>query len=1582
MSTENANYEPIAVIGLACRVPGAADARRFWSNLVAGVDSVRRVPKDQAVLEGATPRELDDENYVPVAGLVDDVYCFDAAFFGISPANARLMDPQLRVGLECAWATFDDAGYAPGRHLSRVGVYVSASFSTYMLQNLGRAQVIETHGGMSTLIASDKDHVATTIAYRLDLVGPALAVGSACSSSLVAIHLACQALRTGDAEMALAGGVSLFFPTARGYIHRPGDIYSRTGRCRAFDRDADGVTPGNGAAMVLLKPLAKALVDRDHIYAVVRGSAVVNDGSLKVGYTAPSEEGQVRTIVAALENAGVRPDDISLVEGHGTATPLGDAVELAALNRVFVGSAVTARAIGSVKSNIGHLDAAAGAISVLKVAKALEARVIPPSLHFEAPNLELCVQGAWYVPTAPQPWPKHATPRRAGASSFGIGGTNAHVVLEEAPPLSGSPNDDEAVLLVLGARSDAALRVLAARLADELELNPELRLVDVAFSIGRRTRFATRRAIVVADRAQAMAWLRALASGHEGQAPVGASPELDAARERWLAGEDVDWLALYGARMPRSVPLPGYPFAREPFRLGVSEPAPSVMLPRLLELELRAGEHELPLRVIDSHEGLPEALDGLCSAAAYWFLSQNAGLDGSNGLLEPRAIAERLGALPQFLPLIELLCELVVQDQLVESPPRGPVELAADLSERFPAARPLVALLLHCVKNYRDVLCRPGAGLVALYDDSETSPLRQMLERAHEQSDTSRSIAGMARALRALARARAGGLRVLEVGAGTGGATRAIVSALQGTASQVTVTDVSRAFVRHLQETIVPDRTVNVSFEELDLLSPTGPAVGRWDVVVVHDALHATGDPARAAANLLTLLAADGAALVSETVRPRRWLSMIWGVSEHWWKSPANSLGPLRPRSEWVKIFRAAGGQVESALSGSPSNPEQSDTGVFVVARQREATHAPIDSGEPGLYGRRWVEAALPPSITSRDATWIVLADQGGLAARLLKRLGGAAYEVRAGAGFSRKGARSFTVRPDHHEDWAKVFEACGKPNDGEALWRIVHLWSLDVVSTPSQPIGVKRANGFDSMLAIARALASSGVRHPVEIGVVTAGAFDVLGTEELEPSNSMLAAPVQILPREQPSVRAWMLDVELSSAEASFERGIRATLDLFGRATLPASLLALRGTRLWRESFQQLSVPKSRSRADVLRRGGRYLILGGLGAIGLELAQELSRGGDAHIVLCGRSAPEADMREAAELEQLQRDETLSPRVVTALRRLLAEGATISFRPLDLGVAGAVRSVFEEIEANFGPINGVVHCAGLPDFGGVMGRRERSVTDAALAAKVVGGLELDAAIANRDLDFIVYSASMGSLFPNLKFGEVAYVAANDFLAALAARQERQRPGRVTAINWTDWNEAGMWVDSQVRLRAEYVARPENGGAAELMPDILHAITPAEGRNAFVSALNEAEPLVVVCGQSLDSLLARHREFSPADHAAFLERLGLTRSARVQTNSDAPQPLLLDLVEQRLAAIWCELLGLASVSREDDFFELGGDSLLALRVLNRLKTDFGITETLNELLELTTVAKLGERVRTLQSRAGSAASHQEFEDLEL
>lgn len=723
----SADYESaVALIGMSGRFPGASSVAQLWANLTRGELGLRAIEDEEAIAAGLDPAVTADPGYVRVGGPVAGIELFDAAVFGFTDREAEIMEPQHRLLLECAWEALESAGYRPTEPDGVVGVYAGCSFPDYMLRNVGLAK--DPEAARSFASGNERDSLTSLVSYKLGLRGPGVTVQSFCSTSLVAVHLACQSLLTYETDIALAGGASLPLPQPAGYVHRPDGIYSPDGRIRPFDAEANGTITGSGVGVVALKRMADALADGDVIHAVIRGSAVNNDGRDRAGYSAPGVDGEAEVIEAALAVAGVKPESVGYVECHAIGTPLGDSIELAALGRVFRDAAAGPCVLGSVKPAVGHLDAASGVTALIRAALCLRHAVLPAVPGFRTPNPALAAaEGRFTVLTQDRPWPAGAEPRRAGVSSFGVGGTNAHLVLEEAPGRGPRPARTEGPqLLVFSAADEQALGEVTERLRGHLVRVSEGReepqsLADIAFTLQvSRGRFALRRAVVCRDFDDAIdalgdpaRWVDGLTQRRDPRvrlvapeepfgspaaeqllqslratldslgvrtttdgdqdaieltadpSPGGAAEWLVTALGRlWLAGAQIDWKELHQGS-GRRVELPTYPFQRK--RYWIEADKASQVVPAGRDTDLRVRPYVPIWRPLPR----PVAdLDTRLRAAGPWLL---LGSDAVMSPLERRLLIAGAEIVPPEENLRDLIVSpgmCVVHESGIDSAPK------------------------------------------------------------------------------------------------------------------------------------------------------------------------------------------------------------------------------------------------------------------------------------------------------------------------------------------------------------------------------------------------------------------------------------------------------------------------------------------------------------------------------------------------------------------------------------------------------------------------------------------------------------------------------------------------------------------------------------------------------------------------------------------------------------------------------------------------------------------------------------------------------------------------------------------------
>jgi acyl transferase domain-containing protein/acyl carrier protein len=1515
--------QPIAVIGMAGRFPGAASVEAFWSNLRQGVHSIRVFTDDQLRAAGVGPEWLRDPAYVKAGGVLEGADLFDAAFFGLSPREAEVMDPQHRLLLETAWEALENAGYDPGTTGEVVGVYVGASSSDYLRSHVeAHPEVVAAVGGFQAFIANARDFLATRAAHKLNLRGPAYTVQTACSTGLVTIHVACQALAAGECDMAVAGGVCVNPCQDQGYPHVPGGIGSPDGVCRAFDQHAGGTVDGNGIALVVLKRLADALADGDTIRAVVLGTAINNDGSRKAGFTAPSVDGQAAAIEEALAMAGVAPETIGYVEAHGTGTELGDPVEVAALTQAF---GATARkqfcALGALKTNVGHLDSAAGAAGFIKAALVVERGEIPPTLHFTAPNPRIdFASSPFFVNAELRPWPANGTPRRAGVSSFGLGGTNAHAVLEQPPVPAASEPARDWHLLVLSARTPEALEAATDRLAAHLRAHPEQPLADTAHTLqlGRRA-FAHRRVLAARDAGEA-------AQALESRAPESVAGEV-APDEGRPAAFLFHGVGSQYAGMGRGV------YASEPVYREVVDRCAELLRPRLgvdLREVLYAGEeaadearwtHDTRL----SHLAVFVTGYALARLWMHWGVRPRAMIGHSLGEYVAATVAGVWG-------LEDALMLVAERARLMDAMPRGAM-LALGLGED--EVRPLLGGGLGIA-----TLNGPAATVVS----GPVAAVERLQGEMAARGVFCRRLPIRLAAHSSLMEPVAAPLAELLRGVRLAAPSIPFVSNVTGEWIRPTEATDPAYWARHLCSAVrFADGMATLAGDGRAVLLEVGPGHALRSLVsrlplgdgappIVVTSLRHAYEERPDVAHLL-----DAAGRLWAAGVPVDWTALH--AHERLRRVPLPTY-PFERRRFWL-----------DRLPAGSAPPAQTP---------------PSSSADPAgwLYVPAWTRAPLPsPGGAHAPSAWLVLADGAGIGARLasrLEELGHTVAVVEAGEAFGRAGDRGYTVRPGSEGDLRALRDALGAA--GVRPLRVVHLWGLgpdgedgavgegdtgDEVGEGDEggeggAFARAQARGFATVAALAATFAPGEGGPPLRMVVVTEHARDVAGGEPVRPERATVLGACLALAHE-PRVACRTVDVRpRPDGTESLVRQLLAEVTADDDDDV-----ALRGPLRWARGFQPVRVPE----AAGPRSGGAWLFCGAPLPGALALAERLAAEPDAHVAwVVDPAFPPRDTWDAYLAAAAEDDD--ARRVVSLVRAVEAAGGEVLLPRAAAGDAAGLRAALAEAREAFGRLDGVVHGVGVGrDGNGDDGNDGDGAEGAGLADAPPPEAVAELARAAREL------AALRDATAGVPPGMV--VVWSD-LASAVAGAGRAGPAAAGAL-------AEAWVGSHAARGGEgwtSVAwdRWASGDGADADADgEPRPIRPAEGARVFgrLAAL-AGEPRVVVCTEPPAARRDRLRAAAPTP----------AEPGRAAANGAAPHPrpgpesgyeAPTRAAEEILAAIWRELLGVEQVGIRDDFFRLGGHSLLGLQVAARVREAFGVELSLRDLFLAPTIAALAERI---------------------
>ncbi|MEZ5979128.1 MAG: SDR family NAD(P)-dependent oxidoreductase [Planctomycetota bacterium] len=1356
----------IAIVGIATHLPGAPDVRTYWRNLEQGVESIRRLTREELLAAGVPEHVQDRDDYVPVAAPLEDVDRFDPEFFGLSPKEAAIMDPQHRHFLEACWEALEDAGHVPERFEGPIGVFAGCGMGAYFANNLLRNARMLDEVGLFLLrhTGNDKDFLSTRVSYVFDLEGPSVNVQTACSTSLVAVHQASQSLLSGECDLALAGGVTIELPHGQGYLFKEGEILSPDGHVHAFDHRATGTVFGSGTAVVVLRRLEDALRDGDHVYAVVKGSAVNNDGARKAGYLAPSVDGQAAAIAEALAVADVTGDEIDYVECHGTGTAIGDPIEVAALTQAFreTTDAVGTCRIGSVKTNIGHCDTAAGSAALAKVALALHHRRLPASLGYEAANPTIDFAATPFVVNAETvEWERRGHPRRAGVTSLGVGGTNAHVVVEEAPEREpGSDPAREWQPILVSAKNASALDAACARLADAFEGDEPFELADAAFTlaVGRKG-FEHRRAVVARSRTEAAALLRSkdaarVVTHRAGDRtadvcflfPGGGAQHVDMARGLYERGgtfttwmdRGFAWLSQRGLDLrPLMYPAPGAD--RDAARKQLERP--SVQLPALFLVEFSLAQVWLERGVE------PAAL-----------LGHSMGENTAAAIAGVFRFEDALG-------LVRL------RGELFERVPKGGMLSVAATEERV---REFLGTEL-------DLACVNAAELCVVSGPQDALE-RCARDLADADIDATRipiDIAAHSRLLDPILADFRAYLRSIQLSAPK----YPIVSNTTGDVLADEDAVDPEYWVRHLRSTVCfADCVARLAASQHRVLLEVGPgrtlsSLARAGLSeakhqhAFHSLRHADEDVrddaalATAEARLWTCGAVADAARFFEGERRLRVSLPTYAFQK---------------RRFWID----ADPVVETAVVGRITDPERF---YSKLAFER----APLGDVDRDLAGEQV----------------LVFADASGVADRLVAALserGAVVTTVATADGYARLGDGRFALAPEHGREGYDLLLR-DLVREGRRPDTIVHLWNLtaDRSHRPGSSFfheNVER--GFYSLFFLGQALVGEALQGELRLLHAANGMAAVADEGVAFPAKALALGPVRTLPREVPGLACTALDVEIAERptgffanDASFRASVaRAANQILEEllAAEPRGTFARRGDERYEQRIVRVS-PRSGERFTP-REGGAYLVTGGLGGVGLELARHLAANHRAKLALLGRRALPPRAEWGTWIANVGADDATSRRIAT-ITELEALGAEVLPLAADVTDPQALKDALTEVRQRFGTLDGVFHAAGVVDDG-LLATRDQAAVEAVLAPKVHGTVVLDAALREVLGDApprsVVYFSSTSAAIGAA--GQTDYAAANAFLDAWAQRATNRGEPRAkfeTALAWGIWRDVGM-----------------------------------------------------------------------------------------------------------------------------------------------------------------------------------------------
>ncbi|BAY65327.1 beta-ketoacyl synthase [Calothrix brevissima NIES-22] len=1518
----NDALEGIAIVGMSGRFPGAKNLAEFWQNLSNGIESISTFSDEEMVAEGMNPEAIGDRDYVKASAILEDIDLFDAAFFNFSHREAEVTDPQHRLFLECAWEALENAGYDSHRYPGRIGVYGGASLNNYYAVDLNRDRIGSAQC-YQTLIGNDKDFLTTRVSYKLNLTGPSITVQTACSTSLVAVTLACQSLLNYQCDMALAGGVSIRIPQKTGYLYEQGGTLSPDAHCRAFDAQAQGTTIGNGVGIVLLKRLSEALADGDRIYAVIKGCAINNDGSLKVGYTAPSVNGQAQVIAEAMMLAAVEPETINYIEAHGTGTTLGDPIEIAALSQVFRSSTQKKGfcAIGSVKTNIGHLDAAAGVAGLIKTVLSLKHKQIPPSLNFNQPNPQIdFANSPFEVNTKLREWKSGNTPRRAGVSSLGIGGTNAHVILEEAPffkqgagfrrerqPNGSREQGRKHKLLVLSAKTASALETATGNLANYLQLHPDENLADIAYTLQiGRAEFNHRRVLLCQNIEDAA---KALQLRDPERIATGLVENSDSSIVFMFPGQGAQYVDM-GKELYQTEPI----FQQQvDLCCQLLQPHLGLDLRTIIypqESEAKAAAEKLQQTAI-TQPALFVVEYALAKLWMSWGISPSAMIGHSIGeyvaaclagvfsLKDALAVVAMRGRLMQQLPPGAML-----------SISRSQAEINSLLNENISLAANNAPSLC-VVSGTHEAIDAIHQKLTALGVESR----RLHTSHAFHSAMMEPMIEPFIQEVKKVK------LNPPEI---------PFISNVTGTWITAQQATDPQYWAKHLLQTVQFASGISTLQQQANpILLEVGPGRSLCTLAKKHSdflGLCSLRHPQEKQSDVAFLLNTLG----------KLWL---YGVKINWSGFYANEQRyrlplptyPFERQRYWLEDYKH---------KYAPSS----------ISKKSDITD--------WFYLPLWQQSPPPISqfeLKLQKSSILVFTNELSLSSQLIKQLeihNQDVILVRAGTKFAKLNANQYSINPQHINDYEILFQQLKAENTLPT--KIVHLWNINTTNSPDSEFTLLKESqyqGFYSLLFIVQAIHKLNISQQLQITIISNNIQAVTGEENISPEKATLCGAIKVIPQEYSHIQCRHIDIVIPLPGSLQED--KLTNLLLAEIISPGtdSIIAYRGNHRWVQTFAPIRLQQSPKEAPKLKEKGVYLITGGLGGIGLILAEYLAKNFQAKLILIGRTVipPKDDWSAWLENHDAQNITSCKIQKLQELEKLGAEVLTIA---ADVANLEQMQAAWVKAELLYGQINGVIHAAGITEEKSFsfIEQTQKIDCERQFIPKVYGLLVLKKICGDQKLDFCVLMSSLSSVLGGL--GYIAYSAANSYMDAFVHQYNQSHPNSWITVNWDAWQIVKTESENQ-----SYFAT----GLANL------AIKPNEGVEAFPRILHCSQKInqVVVSTADLQTRINQWVNLAnvPEENISQKPNLSLHPRPNLQNPYVAPR----NETEQKIAVVWQKLIATEQVGIYDNFFELGGDSLLMVQVRSKLQAILNCNISTSDLFEYPTIQSLAEYLSQTQSK---------------
>ncbi|BCJ96173.1 hypothetical protein acsn021_37420 [Anaerocolumna cellulosilytica] len=1515
------DYRPgleIAVIGMAARLPGAKNMSEFLKNLTDGIESVEILTADELAKLNVEQKYMEDERYVKVRASLKNPDYFDAAFFGYSDEEAEIMDPQMRLLHECTWEALEHAGYDTEQYKGTVGLFVGGTpnplweartlFSDQngIMNAYNAGNVSEAY---SKTLLHDKDLMSTRVAYKLNLRGPALTVFTSCSTSLVSVHLAVQSILSGECDIAVAGGVGISFPKRAGYFYEEGMIVSSDGHCRSFSENANGTVFGDGIGLLVLKRLENAIEDGDEIHALIRGSAVNNDGSNRIGYMAPGVEGQAEVMKLAMQLAEVEPNSIAFIEGHGSATKVGDSIEIEAMKSAFKNvERKDGIAIGSVKTNIGHLNSAAGTAGIIKTILSLKNRILFPSLHCEEPN-PVIENSCFYVNNRFRDFEENIYPIRALVNSFGAGGTNASIVLEEPPVQQSSKKSDSPQLIVLSANTKSALKTQTECFYNFLRENNDVDFADFAYTlkVGRRS-LSYRKYFAATEINEAIRILKADISGERdlravnvtskkintvfmfsGQGAQYVNMGSELYKTYRVFREEADrcfniLYAQYGLDM-KSVMYPSEDYVSASRRINEID---------VIQLAVFILEYSLSKLML--HWGImPDILVGYSLGEV-----TAACIAGVFSLEDTLKIVNTRGKLMRST-LDGMMLSIPIKAELIA--PEDGITVAIDNGASCVVSGTKEAIqAYHNKMKHQNILCIPvnsSHGAHSHLMEPVLDEFLQLLEGISFHEPRYLMISGITG-------------KLLD--------NREVIK--------------PSYWVRQLRETVMFAKGVNGLLNDKDsIFIEIGP--GRDLTVLVNSFINNLDNKNRRAF-AVDLVRIQGNKISDEYFILNR-LGKLWqeGIKIDWNNCYVDEKRRRIPLPTYP-------------FEGKSYWPE-SDTINALVNRPAENPVLYKEPLDDWFYVPSWKH--LPLLRVGKDTriqyTYLIFyASQYDLENEIvhcLRSRGEKVVTVIPGTYFSFNNGEDFIINPSEYEDYINLFETL--KNTKTIPDKIIDLWPINDSLGEDLVERFKKAQelGLYSILKIVKAMEQCSIDNKTDINIITCDLHEITGEEQIVPENATLLSTAKIISQEYLHINCRCIDIHEDSKNG--KKAVMLSRILEDEFSLPASdrIVAYRGKQRWIQVFETVKIERNVN-SSYLKQQGLYLITGGLGDLGFNLAKHLIKTYNAKIVLLGRS----------DLSSIDRNARIDGEVdkFARLKELKNLGGIVLYYPCDVSDAGQTAAIIAEVERETGSINGVIHAAGIVGkSASAIKYITKEICEEQFKAKVYGLIALEKVFRKRQLDFCLLASSLSNILGGL--GDTSYAAANIYMDYFVQTQRYKGQHYWLSVNWETW----------------YFEKEQKNNSNLGINRIMYSMKVEEGIDTFdriMSCLNVNRVLI-----SSGNFQKR------MDMWMKLDEVQPHIEEEIASNGVKPRPDLLSdyvlpcsLREKTLVTIWEKTLKVTGIGIMDDFFELGGDSLKAINMVANVRKEISIQIPLSDFFKNPTI-------KAISGMFSDSSTHQRY-----